>query len=287
MSFFESLGKLDRRWVFLTIALAVIVPLLLQFRPPTTPTPIVKNIFDKVEALPENSRILVSADYGPSTIPENQPMLEAVCRHALHLGHRLYLISLWAPGPPMLESMVTNVINRDFPDVEYGVDYVNFGYKAGNQGVINGAYTDFQDQFPVDARGSEVSTIPMMSEIARLEDFHLLVAIGSGFPGVKEWIQFGGDRARIPVAGGVTAVEAPLLYPYYPNQLLGLMGGLQGAAEYEAALVEKYPRYEVSSTQAMQRMGPQTVAHLVIIFFVIIGNLSYFMGRRAERARLG
>ena len=50
--------------------------------------------------------------------------------------------------------------------------------------------------------------------------------VGSGFPGVKEWIQFGGDPADVPTAGGVTAVEAPLLYPYYPEQLIGLMGGL-------------------------------------------------------------
>jgi hypothetical protein len=280
VSAFEILGKVDRRWIFLFIALAVIVPLLAKLKPPTKTTPIVQRIFDKVEALEPDSKILVTADYGPSTVPENQPMLEAVCRHLFHLGHQVYAITLWATGPPMLDNMVANVVDVDFPNLVYGADYVNFGYKAGNQGVINGAYTNFKDTFPVDARGSEVSTIPMMADVNRLEDFDLIVAIGSGFPGVKEWIQFGGDRARVPVAGGVTAVEAPLLYPYYPQQLLGLMGGLQGAAEYEAALVEKYPEYTDSSTQAIQRMGPQTVAHLVIILFIVLGNLSYLLSRR-------
>jgi hypothetical protein len=76
-------------------------------------------------------------------------------------------------------------------------------------------------------------------------------------------------------------VEAPLLYPYYPKQLLGLMGGLQGAAEYEAALVLAYPQYEATSTEAIQRMGPQTVAHLVIILFIVLGNAAYFRSRHA------
>jgi hypothetical protein len=80
------------------------------------------------------------------------------------------------------------------------------------------------------------------------------------------------------VAGGVTAVEAPLLYPYYPRQLLGLMGGLQGAAEYEAALVAGYPQYRASSEVAIAKMGPQTVAHLVILGLIILGNVAYFAG---------
>ena len=31
---------------------------------------------------------------------------------------------------------------------------------------------------------------------------------------------------------------------------------------------------------ALIRMGPQTVTHLVILSFIIMGNILYFMGRR-------
>jgi hypothetical protein len=278
----QLLGKVDRRWIFLAIALAVIIPLLLGLVFPTLTTPVVQSIFDKVESLPPGSRLLVSADYGPSTVPENQPMLDAVVRHALHKGHRVYLVTLWATGLSMINNVQQGVIAVDFPDRVDGTDWINLGFKAGNQGVINSAFSDFKTAFPTDVRGKDVRLIPMMGDIGNLADFDLIVAIGSGFPGVKEWIQFGGDPARVPVAGGVTAVEAPLLYPYYPKQLLGLMGGLQGAAEYEAALVAAYPEYEATSTQAIKRMGPQTVAHLVIIAFVIIGNVAYLTGERTR-----
>ncbi len=286
IGFLRRMGHLDRRWIFLTIALAVIIPLAFHLVFPVLTSPIVQNIFDKVDSLPPGSRVLVSADYGPSTVPENQPMLDAIARHALHQGLKVYFISLWATGPPMLSTMREDVIDTNFPGLKEGEDWVNLGYQAGNQGVINSAYADFKIAFPVDSRGQNVDNIPMMAAIHRLADFDLIVCIGSGFPGVKEWIQFGGDPAGVPVAGGVTAVEAPLLYPYYPKQLLGLMGGLQGAAEYEGELVRKYPQYRSVSATAITRMGPQTVAHLVIIGFILIGNIAYLAGGR-EKPRLG
>ena len=278
----ERLGSLDRRLIFVAIALAVIIPLAMGLVFPVVTTTIVQDAYDQVAALPAGSKVLISADYGPSTEPENQPMIEAIVRHCLAKDLRIYLVSLWPTGPPMINLVKRNVIDPDFPDAVYGEDWVNLGYKAGNQGMINGLFADFKQAIPVDINGTDTNDIPMMAEIERLQDLDLLICIGSGFPGLKEWIQFGGDITKVPVIGGVTAVEAPLLYPYYPKQLLGLMGGLQGAAEYEKALVTGYPQFEASSKQAIQRMGPQTVAHLVIIMFIIIGNLSYLAGGRKK-----
>jgi hypothetical protein len=123
----------------------------------------------------------------------------------------------------------------------------------------------------------------MMSDIRTLRDFDLILALGSGFPGTKEWVQFAGDPGNIPVGGGTTAVMAPLLFPYYPRQMVGLMGGLQGAAEYEAALIENYPQLRDRSRIASTSMGPQVTAHLVIIAFIIIGNVTYLFERRRSR----
>jgi hypothetical protein len=279
--FFDRLGRVDRRWIYLAIALAVIIPLAARLTFPVITTPIVQGIFDKLDGLPEGSRVIVTADFAPSTAPENMPMLQAVLRHALHQKLKVYLLTLWATGIPQLAVVEKEVLAADFPGAVAGRDWVNLGYKAGNQGVINAAFSDFPGTFPVDAKGNDVRTLPIMQGVKRISDFNLIVAIGSGFPGVKEWIQFGGDPARVPVAAGVTAVEAPLLYPYYPKQLLGLMGGLQGAAEYEAALVKRYPQYLEHSQQAIRRMGPQTVAHLVIIAFILLGNAAYFAGGNA------
>jgi hypothetical protein len=67
----------------------------------------------------------------------------------------------------------------------------------------------------------------------------LVVSIGGGKPGPKEWVLFIGDPGDVPVAVGTAAVVAPQLYPYYPNQVVGILGGIKGAAEYESELVHK------------------------------------------------
>jgi len=160
---------------------------------------------------------------------------------------------------------------------------VHLGFKAGNQGLINAILLDMKGMYTTTADGTAISEIPMMDDIRNLTDFDVIMCIGSGFPGMKEWVQFAGDRGNIPIAGGVTAVEAPLLYPYHPQQLKGLMGGLQGAAEYEAALVREYPQFRKTGETAVRLMGPQAVAHTVIILFVLIGNVAFIFERRRTR----
>lgn len=283
---YQKMMKIDRRVIFVLIALAVIIPMMLKLVFVVRPSPVVQAIFDKVESLPAGSRILLSYDYGPATVPENQPMADALVRHCLQRDLKIYIIAVWATGEAQANQTIQNVIQREFPNKVYGKDYVQLGYKAGNQGLINAIFTDLKGMFTTDAAGVDVNTIPMMAPVAGLKDFDLILSVASGKPGLKEWVQFAGDRGNIPVSGGVTAVEAPLLYPYYPRQLLGLMGGLQGAAEYEAALVHKYPQFKATSLTAVKSMGPQTVAHLVIIFFVVVGNVAFFIQKsRDKKAR--
>ena len=95
MSVFEKFGDLDRRWIYLAIGLSVIIPLIFNLVFPTVTTPIVQNIFDAVDALPAGSKVMLTADYGPSTTPENQPMFEAVARHCLEKKLRLYALTIW------------------------------------------------------------------------------------------------------------------------------------------------------------------------------------------------
>jgi len=54
----------------------------------------------------------------------------------------------------------------------------------------------------------------------------------------------------------------------------GLVGGLAGAAQYET-LINK-------PGTAIDGMRPQSVAHLVLIFFIIFGNICYFVNKKFD-----
>jgi hypothetical protein len=282
-SLLDRISNLDRRVVFLLIALAVIIPLIVHYTTSIPPSLIVQTLYNKVEELPPGAKVLISFDYGPSTVPENQPMANALVRHSLEGGHRIYLMALWPTGARQSQQLIEEIIDGEYPNKVEGEDWVHLGYKAGNQGLINTLMSDFKAMYTTDIAGTAIEDFPMMDEINTLRDFDLILALGSGFPGTKEWVQFAGDPGNIPVGGGTTAVMAPLLFPYYPKQMVGLMGGLQGAAEYEAALIENYPQLRERSRIASMSMGPQVTAHLVIIAFIIVGNITYLLERRRSR----
>jgi len=272
--------EVDRRVIFLFILISVATPLLAKIRFDFKATPIVEAIYDKIEALPEGSTIMLSFDFDPAMAPEVQPMANVVTRHCLEKGHKVVFMCLWATGQGQLTITFEDVVRKDFPDLVDGVDYVNMGYKAGNEGVLNVIVTDFQKMFPTDVNTVPYEDIDILKGIKSCKDMDMILSFGGGRPGIKEWILFVGDPTGVPTAGGVAAVVAPQLYPYYPGQMLGLLGDIKGAAEYEAHFMRNYPKYSDMDTKAIIMMGPQTVAHIVIMAFIIIGNILFFVSKR-------
>jgi hypothetical protein len=279
----ERLQLIDRRYIFICIALAVIIPIIFQISFREIATDIVRNLYDEIDNLPPGSRILLSFDYAPTTAPEIQPMVDAIIWHAAKKNLKIYLMAVWATGHSLVGQTIDSVLVKEFPDFVYGEDYVNLGYKAGNQGLIRVIVDDIKRMYSTDANGTDINLIPMMKTVSSLKDMNLIISFGGGTPGVKEWILYAGDPGNIRVGGCCTAVSAPLLYPYYPNQMIGLLGGIKGAAEYESQMIENFPEFRKRPTPALELMGPQTVAHIVIMFFIIFGNVMHFINRARQK----
>ena len=288
-AFFERMQTIDRRWIFILIACAVVIPMAFDLRLAEPATPEVQTIFDKIEELPEGSPVLVSFDFDPPSRPELQPMAISYIRHLAHRRHKIYITALWPFGQAEARLILEEYLEKEFPTLKYGIDYVLLGYRPGAQAVIQSIVADIRAMYTYDHEGNPVDSMAMMEDVHRLADFDLILNVSAGYPGLKEWIQFGGDQSGVPIAGGVTAVSAPLLYPYYPKQMFGIMGGLKAAAEYETLLMEAYPETytDMNGFDAIGRMGSQTFAHLIIILFIIVGNIAYFAtGGGKGRSRL-
>jgi hypothetical protein len=275
--------EVDRRVIFLFIGIATSVPLLFNITFAEKATPIVKDVYNKMENLPEGSKVLISFDYGPSMAPEIDPMANAFLRHALTRNHKVYIMSLWATGQSLASAAVDSVIAREYPDKVPGIDYVNIGFKAGGIGVLKVILTDIRKMYLTDVNGVDLDSVGMFDGIKSLKDMDFMISLGGGFPGIKEWVLFAGSPGNIPLAGGCAAVSAPQQYPYYPRQLVGLLGGIKAAAEYESLLIKDYLQFADMPTPGIKMMGPQTLSHLVVIAFIIIGNLSYFFSKLRKK----
>lgn len=285
----ERLQAIDRRWIFLFIIVAVVIPLAFDLTIDEVATPEVQAIYDRIEQLHPGSNVLLPFDFGPESEPELQPMADSYVRHLCRRKQKLFFMCLWPTGQSQTLKTVNEVLEQEFSHYRYGRDYVMLGFKPGGQGVIQVVVTDFRALYQSDVKGIPIDEIPMMQNIKGIKDMDLILNVSGGYPGLKEWIQFGADRTGVAIAGGVTAVQAPLLYPYYPRQLSGIMGGLKAAAEYESLLIKGYSEAYGTDTQkfaAIRRMGSQTLAHLVIILFLVVGNLAFFATRGSSSERL-
>jgi len=269
----ERLSNLDRRVIFLLIALAVIIPL---FIPLGLPVDITKPSIDFHRSIEElkvsRGPLLLSMDYDPGTVPELNPMSIALLRYCFSNNIRVIVMTL-QPGGPGLAEQVTKEISREF-NKTYGEDYVYLGFKAGSGIVMLSMGEDIHGTFPLDYYGKPIEELPMMDEIRDLGDIPLIVSI-SGTAVIETWIGYAGARYGKKVAAGATAVMAPEFYPYLQTgQLVGMLGGLKGAAEYEK-LIER-PEF------ASIAMDVQSVVHFLIVILVIMGNLFYFLQRRSH-----
>ena len=279
--------NLDRRWVFLLMLLATALPLLTGMRFEETVTPMVADVFRAIDELPEGSRILVAMDYDPAGAAELHPMAAAITRHAAVRGHRLYYLTLWPYGGPMISDTV-GILEREFGDrYTYGRNYVNLGFRAGYEGVIQKIVLNLRDAYGEDVHGVSLGNYPITRDVKNIRSMHLIVSVSAGYPGTKEWVQYAGTPFDIPVAAGTTGVQYPLFLPYVPAQLVGILGGIKGAAEYEALLLREYPDLAAATgaEEGQRRMGPQLVAHLLMILLVIAGNAVYVFGRPGGRDR--
>lgn len=280
------LQNLDRRWIFLAMLLAVAIPIVAQKSFPEKPTKLVQDAFDYIEQLDEGSNVLFALDYAPSSEGELAPMTTALVRHCCLKRHKMFFMTLYPDGLPLLEDNIQNVIRDEFAELHLkeGEDYVNLGYNAAREVVIIVMGTNIRKMYPRDINGTDLDDMPLTANISNLEDMQLIINITTGYPGMKEWVQYAASPLDIKLVVGATAVQAPQAYPYYPRQMLGLLAAIKGAAEYEAALASKYPHYnDPRLNDGIRRMAPQFWAHLLIVGLILLGNGIYF----AERWKAG
>jgi hypothetical protein len=277
VNFWEKLEKIDRRWVYLMVGLAVIVPFIIPMKFPISVSPEARSFFEAVDALPDSSNVMLVFDYYPSTMAETEPMAVVAARHLFSKDCRIITLTNIPYGAPSMAERVTRDVADEYGKV-YGVDFVNLGYKYGYVSVLKGMGQSIKAIFPTDNSGTPLEELPMMDSIVNYRQIAFVFEVADNAT-ADYWISIVNAGYGVPMGVGATAVMAPKYYAFVGSgQVVGLLGGMKGAAEYEILLNKP--------DAAFRGMDIQSLVHFLIIGFVILGNVAFFAGRGRRRKGL-
>jgi len=274
--FAQRMLNLDRRVIFLLVALVTLLSLLFPVGLPVRVSSEVKRVYDYIESLPEGSVFLLSLDFDPASKPELYPMSMALLRHAFRRNLRVIGLTLWVTGTGMAESVFVQTAQE--AGKERDRDYVFLGYSPGGPNVIISMGQDLYAAFPTDYYGTPITQLSMLKTIHTLRDVDYVVSLSAGaseglaagLSDIEAWYIYGKEKYQFELGGGCTAVSAPGLYPLLDTgQINGLLGGLRGAAEYETLIGV--------TGKAIAGMDAQSATHFLIIFLIFLCNLFYFL----------
>jgi hypothetical protein len=204
MNIFEALTKIPRQVIYVVIALAVMIPLLIPIGLPVRVMPKSQQLFAAIDSLgPQSKPVLISIDFDPQSMPELYPMLVAVLRHCFARDIKVIVMALWPQGPGLAE-MALDVIPKEF-NKEYGKDFAFLGYKFGVTAILLGMGDNIKNVFPVDYHGTPLDSIEITADLQNYDNLSLVITLSAGDPGWRAWLLYA--QARYSARVGMMCIR--------------------------------------------------------------------------------
>lgn len=272
----EKLAAIDRRVIYalmiLVIALSLIRPIGLAIHPSAE----TRKVYEFIESLEPGSIVYLGFDFSAGGIPELMPAAQSLVRQGFRKGIRFVAAGMWVMAGDLADTAFS-IVEEEFPDKRYGIDWVNIGYKPGNEVLLQKMLSSiYEAAVGVDHYGNDLKTLPLMKEVQTLKDVDAFFIFVTGTPGERQYIAHVTSPYNKPLLVSCTSVSAPELMPLVQSrQIHAALLGMKGAAEYEL-LVGK-------PGSATAGMDAQSFSHALIIVFIILGNLGYFLSRDRDK----
>ncbi len=273
--FMKRMLDVDRRVIYVVVIVSLFIPLVKPLGLPIGMSPETLKAFETIDSLKPGDIAILSPDYTPGTEAENLPQTLVFAHHLMQKGVRIVGLSC-RPDGVMFAQRVLEQLAPEY-GYEYGKDYVVMPWKAGNESLVVAMGRDFRGTYPEDFYGNPTRGT-LVDDIKQASDIAVIICMVTGDE-MQWYIRQMEAIYGVTVTGGGTAVTIPGLMPYVASgQLSGVLAGLRGAAEYEVRLGVP--------GRATAGMDAQSLSHVLIMLFVILGNVAYFYDKnKAQKGR--
>ncbi len=275
MKLLRTLQTVDRRVLYALLLLAVTAPFFMSFKVPVSISPPTQKLYDTIESIPEGSFIIFGTDWSAGTRGENGAQSEALMRHVMR-HHLRFAIVCFDPQAATLTQKMAMQLQAEYGYKE-GQDWCNWGYRVEEVLFFKALAENVVSTVKSDNHGHPIESLPVMKGVTSAHDFKLLVNVNPTNT-YTYYIQFLQGPYHIPMVLAPTAVMAPEAANYMDSgQLSGMLTGLSGAIEYEQLL------HQVG--RATKDSNCLSVAHLLIISLMIMGNIAMVLEKREAKRR--
>lgn len=231
-----------------------------------------KAAYELFDSLNEGDIVFICAGYSTGTLPMMEPGLVLYFKHAMKVKAKL-VIYTGSVEQPMLMNRVLDRVQPEAQDYLYGRDWIHLGYIAGGESALASMLVDIQSITSVDYLDNPISELELMQELdsPTYEKFSLVIYQGASGGLQHGFVRQVAVRYNIPLIEQPDEMAVPGLLPYYPLRIKGILAGGVGAAEYET--------YSGWTGDAVKLSDIMTMAGLVVLIFLVIGNIGWLMKR--------
>ncbi len=282
-SIWIKLAEIDRRIIYWSLFLLLIIPFVRPLMLPVSISETTLALYNFIEKLGPDDIVVIGIQSGVSAWPECLPGLVAATRHLVSRNVKIIIWGFYTDVDMTMNAIKARVPQLKWPDEEvgpgdykYGEDWVYIGLiPAGGETVVAALADDLHAAIKADFFGTPITQIPLLQKVKGAKDIALVITSDTGDYGwyyVRQWnARYGTPIAEI----GIAMIYSEFVPYYKAGQVIGMLKGVRGGAEYERLL-----GYAGEGTQ---RMDALNVSHLLTIFFIIIGNIGYFATRKYRR----
>lgn len=276
-----KLQSIDRRWLYLALAVVCVVPFAVNVKLPIYVSPETRKLYDTIEKCPSDKVVIVDSSWDAGSMGENSGQVEVVFDHLFRDHIKFVVISLEITplGPQFADQVINKLVKEKYPDRKYGVDWVNLGFTKGDWQAMQQLAKDIRRQYDKDTRGyllDDDEHLPLMQRVHNIDDVYMIYSVT--YSPMENWISFIHGVYGTPIGFGCAGIQSTTYYRYIvSNQLAGMLVGVRGSAEYDAIL---HPNVKDRTSSGTKLIVPQAFGHTVIILAIIIGNVGYFAGKR-------
>ena len=238
--------------------------------------PAVADLYEQIESLGSDAHVLVAFDYDPSSIGEMDVVARDILGHLMDRDAQVVAVSLLPAGAATAQHLLEELAAGR---------YVNLGYLPGQAVAVRRLGRSLQTALPHDFLGNPVVDLDVMEGMTSLQSFELIIELAAAQDTLRWWIEQAGTPYDVPLGAGVSASVEPMARTYYetePRQLVGLLGGVSGAATYQALRSDQRTGsgpQDRPQDDITDRLDAQLAGHLFLVLVILIGNGVYLVQR--------